>query len=29
MTPAEFTTFFERECKQWAAVVAQAGIKLE
>ena len=29
MTPAEFTTFFERERKQWAAVVAQGGIKVE
>ena len=29
MTPAEFTAFFERERKQWAAVVAQGGIKVE
>jgi tripartite-type tricarboxylate transporter receptor subunit TctC len=27
MTPAEFSTFFERERKNWAAVVAQGGIK--
>jgi tripartite-type tricarboxylate transporter receptor subunit TctC len=29
MTPTEFTTFFERERKQWAAVVAQGGVKLD
>jgi tripartite-type tricarboxylate transporter receptor subunit TctC len=29
MTPAEFTTFFERERKQWAAVVAQSGVKID
>ena len=27
MTPAEFATFFEKERKNWAAVVAQGGIK--
>ena len=29
MTPAEFSTFFERERKQWAAVVQQSGVKLD
>lgn len=29
MTPTEFATFFERERKNWAAVVAQGGVKLE
>jgi tripartite-type tricarboxylate transporter receptor subunit TctC len=29
MTPTEFTTFFERERKQWAAVVAQGSVKLD
>jgi tripartite-type tricarboxylate transporter receptor subunit TctC len=29
MTPAEFTTFFEHERKQWATVVAQGGIKID
>jgi tripartite-type tricarboxylate transporter receptor subunit TctC len=29
MTPAEFTTFFERERKHWAAVVAAADIKID
>jgi tripartite-type tricarboxylate transporter receptor subunit TctC len=29
MTPTEFSTFFERERKNWAAVVAQGGVKLE
>jgi len=29
MTPPEFGTFFERERKKWAAVVAQGGIKPE
>ena len=29
MTPAEFATFFERERKNWAAVVAQGGVKIE
>ena len=29
MTPAEFSTFFERERKTWAAVVAQGGVKIE
>jgi tripartite-type tricarboxylate transporter receptor subunit TctC len=29
MTPAEFTQFFERERKTWAAVVAQGGIKID
>ena len=29
MTPTEFSTFFERERKLWAAVVAQGGIKAE
>jgi tripartite-type tricarboxylate transporter receptor subunit TctC len=28
-TPAEFSVFFERERKRWAAVVAQGGVKLE
>jgi len=29
MTPTEFSTFFERERKNWAAVVAQGGVKLD
>jgi tripartite-type tricarboxylate transporter receptor subunit TctC len=29
MSPAEFTTFFERERKQWATVVAQGGVKID
>jgi len=29
MTPAEFTTFFERERRHWATVVAQGGIKID
>ncbi|MEF7612497.1 tripartite tricarboxylate transporter substrate binding protein [Aquincola sp. MAHUQ-54] len=29
MTPTEFTTFFERERKNWASVVAQGKIKLD
>ncbi len=29
MSPAEFTSFFERERKQWATVVAQGGIKID
>jgi tripartite-type tricarboxylate transporter receptor subunit TctC len=29
MTPAEFTSFFERERKHWATVVAQGGVKLD
>jgi tripartite-type tricarboxylate transporter receptor subunit TctC len=29
MSPAEFTTFFERERKQWAGVVAQGGVKID
>ena len=29
MSPAEFSTFFERERKQWASVVAQGGVKLD
>jgi tripartite-type tricarboxylate transporter receptor subunit TctC len=29
MTPPEFGTFFERERKSWAAVVAQGGVKLD
>jgi tripartite-type tricarboxylate transporter receptor subunit TctC len=29
MSPAEFGSFFERERKRWAAVVAQGGIKIE
>ena len=29
MTPAEFATFFDREHKRWAAVVAAGGVKLE
>jgi tripartite-type tricarboxylate transporter receptor subunit TctC len=29
MSPAEFTTFFERERKQWAGVVEQAGVKID
>jgi tripartite-type tricarboxylate transporter receptor subunit TctC len=29
MTPAEFTQFFGRERKTWAAVVAQGGIKID
>jgi len=29
MTPAEFTSFFERERKHWAAVVAQGGVKVD
>jgi len=29
MTPAEFATFFDREQKRWAAVVAAGGVKLE
>ncbi|OYU93229.1 MAG: ABC transporter substrate-binding protein [Burkholderiales bacterium PBB5] len=29
MSPAEFTTFFEKERKHWAGVVAQGGIKID
>ena len=29
MTPAEFSTFFERERKNWASVVTQGGVRLE
>ena len=29
MTPTEFTTFFERERKQWAAVVKQGGVSID
>ena len=29
MTPADFATFFERERKNWAAVVAQGGVKVQ
>ena len=29
MTPTEFSTFFERERKNWASVVAQGGVKPE
>jgi tripartite-type tricarboxylate transporter receptor subunit TctC len=29
MTPPEFVTFFEKERKNWASVVAQGGVKPE
>jgi len=29
MSPAEFTAFFEREKKRWAAVVAAGGVRIE
>src|SRR4051794_3066186 len=29
MSPTEFSTFFEREQKRWAAVVASGGVKLD
>ena len=29
MTPGEFTAFFDKERKKWAAVVAQGGVKAE
>lgn len=29
MSPAEFATFFERERKNWAAVVVQGGVKID
>jgi tripartite-type tricarboxylate transporter receptor subunit TctC len=29
MTPAEFAAFFERERRNWAAVVAQGGVKID
>ena len=29
MTPAEFSTFFGKEQKRWATVVAQGGVKLD
>ncbi len=29
MSPADFSTFFERERKNWAKVVAQGGIKID
>ncbi len=29
MTPAEFSTFFDREQKRWAAVVASGGVKID
>ena len=29
MTPAEFTTFFDKENKRWAAVVASGGVKID
>lgn len=28
MSPAEFTSFYERERSKWAAVVTESGIKL-
>jgi len=29
MSPTEFSSFFERERKQWASVVAQGGVKID
>jgi tripartite-type tricarboxylate transporter receptor subunit TctC len=29
MSPMEFSTFFERERRKWAAVVAQGGVRIE
>jgi len=29
MTPAEFTTFFDRERKNWAKVVAESGVRID
>ena len=29
MTPTEFSTFFEKERKTWATVVAQGSVKLD
>ena len=29
LSPAEFTAFFERERKNWAAVVAKSGVKID
>lgn len=29
MTPAEFASFFEKERRNWAAVVAQGGVKID
>jgi hypothetical protein len=29
MSPTEFSTFFDREQKRWAAVVASGGVKLD
>ena len=29
MSPADFTTFFEREQKRWAVVVASGGVKID
>ena len=29
MTPAELTTFFERERKHWATIVAQGGVRVD
>ena len=29
MSPAEFSTFFDREQKRWAAVVASGGVKID
>jgi tripartite-type tricarboxylate transporter receptor subunit TctC len=29
MTPAEFSTFFERERRSWASVVAAGGVKID
>ena len=29
MSPAEFTTFFEKERRNWAGVVAQGGVKID
>ena len=29
MTPTEFSSFFERERRQWASLVAHGGVKLD
>ena len=29
MSPAEFSTFFEKERKTWAKVVAEGGVKVD
>jgi tripartite-type tricarboxylate transporter receptor subunit TctC len=29
MSPAEFTSFFERERRNWASVVAAGGVKID